>query len=80
MVVVEMELKMMRTEMPLAVGRGVRLAVKWVWGGRVRERGRSWREVELSAASRNRRINSPRLSEVEKREKKEVPRICDSGA
>jgi len=43
----------------------------------------SWRfcrEVELSAASRNKRMNSPRLSEVEKREKKEVPRSFDSGA
>ena len=60
------------------MGRGLRLAVKWVWGGRVRERGRSWWEVELSAASRNKRMNSPRLLEVEKREKKEVPMSCDS--
>ena len=77
-VVVEMGWKMMRTELPLEVGRGEMEEWKWVWGGRVRESGRSWWEVELSAASRNKRMNSPRLSEVEKREKKEVPMSCDS--
>ena len=77
-VVVEMGWKMMRTELPLEVGRGEMEEWKWVWGGRVRESGRSWWEVELSAASRNRRMNSPRLLEVEKREKKEVPMSCDS--
>ena len=34
--------------------------------------------VELSTASRNRRMNSPRLSAVEKREKKGMPMSCDS--